>query len=429
MATQTHMKYGDKNAMVQQAVGLFVTHSKRTSIFGRMTGKMPTINDAENVLKNQTSMEMPIVRCQDLGKGRGDEVTFNLLQPANAIPIMGSEYAEGRGTGLSITQAKLRVNQARIPIDMGDTMTQVRSPVDFRRLGRPVAQQQMDRYIDQTILVHMAGDRGYHINKEWNLPLASDPKFKELLVNPVKPPTRNRHYIADADGVKEFTVNAGEVDITTADVLKMDTIDSMKSVLEQIELPPPIVNIEGDSQSEDSPLRLWLVSSAQYEAVASDPNFRQIQASALARSSQAKNHPLFMGEVGIWNGFLIRKLPKPIRFYAGDSINYSSEYFSEVVMQAKVPDSFGENFAIDRSIILGGQAVIEAFARSDKSGIPFFWSEKLLDHDDKMEILIGTIRGVSKTRFDIDLGDGDIQYTDHGIVVVDAVVKTIGKGK
>lgn len=429
MATQTHMQYGDKNAMRQMAIGLFAVHTKRYSVFGNMTGKMPTINDAEKILKQQTSIEMPIVRCMDLGKGKGDEVTFNLLQPVNAVPIMGSNYAEGRGTGVSITQASLRVNQARIPIDMGDTMTQVRSPVDFRRLGRPIAQQQMNGYIDQTILVHMAGARGYHVNFEWNLPLASDPRFKELMVNPVKPPTKNRHYIVDGTGIKPFTVVGGEVDITTADMLKMDSIDSMKSIIEQDELPMPIVRIEGDTQSEDTPLRLWLVSTAQYELIARDPNFRQIQAAALSRSSEAKNHPLFRGEVGIWNGFLIRKMPKPIRFYAGNEIEYSPEYFNETTMKAKVPAAFGDKFAIDRSVILGGQALIEAFAASDKTGVPFFWNEKLLDHDDKMELLIGTIRGVSKTRFDIDLGDGNVQFTDYGITVVDTVVPIVAAGK
>jgi hypothetical protein len=46
---------------------------------------------------------------------------------------------------------------------------------------------------------------------------------------------------------------------------------------------------------------------------------------------------------------------------------------------------------------LGGQAIAEAMAASDKSGVPFFWSEKDLDHGDKWELLIGAIRGTSKS--------------------------------
>ena len=47
-------------------------------------------------------------------------------------------------------------------------------------------------------------------------------------------------------------------------------------------------------------------------------------------------------------------------------------------------------------------AAFEAFARHGGSGVPFFWSEKTLDHDDKLEMLVGAIRGVSKIRFEID---------------------------
>ena len=93
-----------------------------------------------------------------------------------------------------------------------------------------------------------------------------------------------------------------------------------------------------------------------------------------------------------------------------------------------VPASFGENFAVDRSIILGGQAIGEAFASSDKSGVPFFWSEKEMDHGDKWEVLQGVIRGVSKIRFDVNTGNGN-EFTDYGVTVVDSVVKVQGRGK
>ena len=70
----------------------------------------------------------------------------------------------------------------------------------------------------------------------------------------------------------------------------------------------------------DLPLRVLLVSPAQYSGFATDPNFRSFQASAMARAGQAGNHPLFLGEAGLWNGILIVKMHKPIRFYAGDEI-------------------------------------------------------------------------------------------------------------
>jgi N4-gp56 family major capsid protein len=425
-ASKTHAAYGDKTNMVQQAVGLFATHMQRNSTLARLTGKMPTgIAGATATLRKQTTQHMPIVTCQDLSKGNGDEVIFNLLNPVGAKPIMGSRYAEGRGTGLSITEDRLRVNQARFPLDLGDAMTTIRSPVEFRALGRPVAQNLMDRYVDQSLLVHMAGARGFHNNIEWVVPTTADADFADIMVNPVLAPSKNRHYLAKSSSVQLFNINAGEVDIATTDIFKMDTVDAMRTVLDQIPLPPPIVKFEGDKAADDSPLRVWMMSPAQYNKFAADPAFRTFQASALARASQAGAHPLFLGEAGLWNGFLLIKMPRPIRFYSGDAVNYCASHTSETESSVLVPASFGTTFAIDRSIILGGQAIAQALAASDKSGIPFFWSEKELDHGDKLELLIGAIRGVSKIRFEVDTGGGK-QFTDNGTVIVDTAVPIIG---
>ena len=428
--SKTNTSYGNKMNMVQQAVGLFATHMRRNSTINLLSGSMPKGEaGAEATLRKQTTQHMPIVRVQDLGKGKGDEVTFNLLNPVGGYPIMGSEYAEGRGVGMSLSEDKLRVNQARFPVDLGNVMSQIRSPADLRKLGRPVAQSQMDAYCDQSLLVHMAGARGFQDSIDWRIPTTNHGKFAEITVNKVKAPTKNRHFFADGAGVFGVRLNAGDADLdSSADVFSMDTIDSMKTIMDEMVLPPPIVKFEGDVAADDSPLRVWLVSPAQYNWFARQKDFRTFQGAALARSSQAKQHPIFLGDVGLWNGFIIRKMPRPIRFYSGDAMNYCASHTSEVESSMLVPASFGENFAVDRSIILGGQAIGEAFASSDKSGVPFFWSEKEMDHGDKWEVLQGVIRGVSKIRFDVNTGNGN-EFTDYGVTVVDSVVKVQGRGK
>ena len=425
---KTNAAYGDRTNMIKQAVGLFATHMQRSGIMNLLAGKMPAGEaGAEATLRKQTDSHMPIVRVQDLGKKTGDELTFNLLNPVGAYPIMGSNYAEGRGTGLSLSEARLRVNQARFPVDLGNVMTQIRSPFDLRKLGRPVAQSLMDSYKDQSLLVHLCGARGFHNNIEWRIPLADHANFKEIMVNPVKAPTKNRHFTADAAGVASFTVTAGAVNIATTDMLTLDTVDAMKTVLDQIALPPTMIKVAGDRSAEDSPLRVWLMSPAQYNKFAADPAFRQFQSAALARASNANSHPLFQGDVGLWNGFIIRRMPRPIRFYAGDTIQYCASFDSEIETAATVPASFGNKFAVDRSIILGGQALAEALAASEHSGVPFFWSEKELDHGDKWELLIGTIHGMSKIRFDVDTGIRR-EFTDYGVVTVDTAVPIFGRG-
>lgn len=417
----SHAPYGDKKNMVQQAAGLFATHLKRNNKLSHLMGKMPKGDSgAIETIRKQTTSHLPFVRCMDLGKGTGDEITFDVVNPFGAVPIMGSEYAEGRGTGLSTDQDRLRVNQARIPINMGDTMTTIRSPVDFRKLGRPVAQSVMDRYVDQTLIIHAAGARGSVNNLTWSVPLESDPRFNAVMVNPVKAPTKNRHFVAAGGYVEGFKQSGGEMTIASTDVFSMNIIDSMRAVMDDMVMPPPIVKFEGDAAAEDEPLRVMLVSPLQYNQFAADPNFRAIQMAAHARASNAKQHPVFRGEVGLWNNFLIMKQNIPVRFFAGDTIKYCADH-TGTESSALVPAALGTGFAVDRAIILGGQAVGEAMAKSDKSGIPFFWSEKEMDHGDKIELLIGAIRGVSKFRFNINTGDR-VEATDYGVCVLDTVV-------
>lgn len=425
--TKTAVAAGSPNAQFVQAAGLFAQSMQRNSTLNRMVGKMPSSEGEVNqVLRKQTSTDLPIVRTVDLSRGKGDEVEFHFVQPVGAYPIMGSRMAEGKGVGISLDKARVRVNQARFPVDVGDTMTDLRSPVDFRKVGRPIAQSLMDSYQDQSILVHLAGARGYHDNIEWRLPKADHAEFAEMAINEVKAPTKNRHFIADGSVIKPFAVNAGEVDLATTDGLDVDIVDSVRTVIESIALPPPAIKIPGDKVAEDSPLRCLLVSPAQYHAFAQDPNFRQFQANAMARAAKAENHPLFLGEVGLWNGVLICKMPKPIRFYAGDVIRYCASNTSEEESTCVVPGSFGATHAVDRAILLGGQALAQAFASSRHGGMPFFWKEKGFDHDDKMELLIGAIQGNAKVRWMVDQGNGAKHYTDHGAMVIDTAVPIIG---
>ena len=431
MTTKTNVPASAADKQRVLAAGLFAQAMQRNSTMGRLSGPMPKGEArAGEVVRKQTSTDLPIVKTVDLSRGKGDEVEFQFLQPVGAYPIMGSRTAEGKGTGLSYDTSRVRVNQARFPVDLGDTMTNLRSPVDFRRMGRPVAQSLMDSYMDQSLLLHMAGARGFHDNIEWRVPVASHPDFAQIAINAVRAPTKNRHFIADGtNGIVPFGQTGNVVDLATTDVLNMDVVDAIRTVMESIALPPPAVKIPGDVVAEDSPLRVLLVSPAQYHAFAQDPSFRQFQANALARASKAKNHPLFLGECGLWNGVLIMKMPKPIRFYAGDAISYATSFTAETEAVATVNAAFGTTHAVDRAILLGGQAIAQAFAASGHGGMPFFWKDKEFDHDDKMELLIGAIQGISKVRWLVDQGNGEKHFTDHGVVAIDTAVPIIGARK
>lgn len=421
----TNLPYGSPQAITLQSAGLFAANMQRNTTLNRLTGKFPQQADAESTIRKQSSNEMPIVRCMDLQKMAGDEITFDLINPMGGKPIMGSRNAEGLGRAMSFSQDRLRINQARYPISAGDTMTQQRTPHELRKLGRALGENYMSRLSDQLILTHLAGARGFHDNIEWAVPKASDVDFAEIAVNAVKAPTKNRHFMSTGSGMESIKAAGNEITIATTDVMNADLIDALRTQLDGMAVPPPPVVFEGDKMAADSPLRVLLVSSEQYTSFlqSNSGQFRTLQANAMARAQQAGQNPLFMGDAGLWNGILIIKMPKPIRFYSGDSLRWCSSYTSETETATDlVPAAFGTGYAVDRAILLGGQALAEAWGKHVKTGNPFFFSEKELDHGDKLEILLGMINGRSKIRFEIDHGDAK-QFTDYGVIAIDTAVK------
>lgn len=420
----TNIPYGSPLANKLQSAGLFAANMQRNTTINRLTGKFPQQADAESVIRQQTSTNMPIVRCMDLQKMAGDEVEFDFVNHLGGKPIMGSNNAEGYGKAMSFAQDRLRINQARYPISAGDTMTQQRTPHELRKLARTLGEAYMNRLQDQLSLVHMAGARGFHNNVEWAVPLASDPDFAQIMVNPVRAPSRNRHFMSTGTGLELVKAAANEITMTTADVFNADLVDSLRAQLDSMALAPPAVEFDGDKLAADSPLRVLLCSAEQFASFAQSSGYRTYLSNAIARGQQAGNHPLFMGgDTALWNGILLVKMPKPIRFYAGNAINWCASTTSSAETTTDLaPASLSTTHAIDRAILLGGQALAEAWGKHRKTGNPFFWSEKELDHDDKLELLVGAINGRSKVRFEVDHGN-EKQITDHGIIAIDTVVK------
>lgn len=421
---QTNIPYGDPSVNTITSGGLFSACMQRLTTMARLTGPMPKQEEVSADLRFQTSNKMPIVLCTDLKKTAGDEVSFDLVNPIGGKPIMGERNAEGLGDAMSFSTDKLRVNQSRKPISAGGEMTQQRSPHDLKKLARDLAQNYMDRLVDQTKLIHLAGARGSDNNIEWAVPLASDADFTEIMINPVKAPTKNRHFMSTGSGIEPIAASGNAISIATTDVMNMDVIDAIRVKLDSMALPPPPVHFPNDQAANDSPLRVLLVSPNQYASILQSNSgaFRTFQSNAMARAQLAKGHPLFMGEAGLWAGILIVKMPKAIRFNAGDSLRYCASYTTETETSTDlVPSGFSTTHAVDRALLLGGQALAIAFGKNRKTGNPFFWSEKELDHGDKLEVLVGMINGCSKIRFLIDHGSQK-QYTDYGVMAIDTAV-------
>lgn len=418
----TNIPWGDVKAVRAQSAGLFTATMQRPTALGRLSGKLPSQADAENKLRFQSSNDMPIVTCMDLAKNRGDEVEFDYVQALSGYPIMGSETAAGKGKSLAWDNGRLRINQARYPIDAGNAMSRQRTVYDLRKLCRSLGFNYMTRYQDQRILVHMAGARGFANDIEWAIPLAAHADFAKVLVNTVLAPSHNRHYMSTGSGIESIKAGGNEITIATTDVMNTDLVDAIATLVDGMPLPPPPVIFKDDQLAQDSPTRVLLVSSEQHNAFLKSGSFRLWQSNAMSRARMAKDNPLFMGDAGLWRGILLAKMPKPVRFYAGDPINWCASATSATETTTDlVPAAFGTTHAVDRAILLGGQAIAQAFGKTKSSGNPFFWEEEVSDFKDKEEILVGDMAGVSKIRFDIDHGP-QIEPTDLGVIAIDTAI-------
>ena len=427
---QTAVSPGSKNVLPIHSGALFAAVQQRRSTLRRLVGNLPTGQaQAESRIRGddgvQSSTDYPIVQNKSLSTRAGQEIVFDFVQPAGGYPVMGDEIVKGTGSKITLDQAGLRINQARKEISAGGAMTQQRTVPHLRNLAMAQATGFLNDFIDQRYLVHLAGARGYHNNSEWRIPLADHAKFGEMMVNPVKAPTKNRHFMSTGSGIEPIAVSGGEISLATTDTMGIDVLDALSTWLDSTPLPPAPVKFDGDELANDVPLRVLLVSAEQYTAIKKSGNFRQLQAQALTRAQTAKQNPLFLGEAVVWNGVLAVKMPKPIRFYAGSTLNYCADLYSTTETGVLVPASFGTKYAVDRAILLGGQALAHALGGHRKAGTPIFFGDTEDDYDNLYAAMCGTIDGVAKVRFNIDFGNGLVP-TDLGAVAVDTVVEIAG---
>jgi N4-gp56 family major capsid protein len=421
----TTVPVGDPTAISKQSAGLFIARTQPLNNIGKLAGELPKFNAAMRDKKQMSSKSLPLVRCMELTKEAGDEIKIDLALPVTGKPYMGAEMIEGKGAAMETETMSMRVNQTRKPISGGDTMSQQRTIYDLRERARTEGFVYMRALADQKITVHAAGARGHLDNRLWHVPLASDSDFSKIMVNAVKAPTRNRHLVADAtNGLDDAYGAMSGTSFASGDEMTIATIDALRAYVDNMPFPPAPVIIPGDQAAYDSPLRLLMVSPAQYESIKTDSTaFRTFQANAYARASSSK-HPLFMGDVGIWNGFLVRVMPFPVRFTTNGTVKYCAAYTTET------ESDYTATFTFDRALVLGGNAIVEAFGgykTPGKSGPEMFrYTEKMLDHDDKYEVALAEISGVSKVRYQFDHGDGNGNaYTDLNILALDTAVTVI----
>ena len=404
----TNIPVGSPLARKVYSVGLFTRVQHAPGFMNLISGEMPKEGSFASKSKGQTSPDYPIVKAGDLAKGAGDTVTIDLFNILQGKPVMGDRRIAGRMMPLTYSSMDVRIDQCRGGADSGGRMTQKRTSHALRDISMAGLQAWMQRLEDQSALVHLAGARGTQLTSDWVVPLQADADFSEIMVNPVKAPTRNRYFAAN-----DATTPA---DIGTNDALTLQDIDRIVAQLRESPVVMQSVRIKGDERAWNDPLWVMFVTERQWlylQSRTSQTAWRQAVQNAFERKSGGIKHPLFDAyETIMWNGVLIKRLNRyAIRFATGDSVLMDTGgadglTYTESAVQATQP--------VDRAIIVGAQAMAKAYGRS-ASDYFYNWSEELVDHENSVETVAASMSGSAKIRFKIDGAD-----TDFGVAVVDS---------
>lgn len=422
--SQTAVAAGSNLALKQFSVALTAQIIRAPGNLNALTGPAPKQSDAEQNIKLQTDPGMPLVRITDLSSDpKGDKVSVDAFNTVGGKPIMGDRNAEGQGKKLSSSSFEMLIDLATQNVDASGKMSRQRTRWDLRRLAKAQLQAYFPRMIWQRCITHLAGARGFQTGQSWDVPLATDPDFAEIMINAVKAPSYNRHLVISTTGLVRGGLQLGS--IASTDKWKLSNLDALAYLLEAIEtkLPPP--RMVGDEQAYDSPLKgILMMPPGSYNDLITDMttgnNLRAFQAAVEQRQKYAPQSSIFRGECGIWRGVLVKKMEHTIYFNAASSVQYITvanrltETESAVAVAA-----IGATFQVERSILLGAQALARAEGTSN-SGVQASIIENTYNAGRNYEYLGEFMGGEAKFRFKFPNENGDAEPTDNGVFVIDA---------
>lgn len=403
---------------------------RRPTPLTALTGPMPTHAQAMRKLKQQTTTEMPVVRVDELSKGPGDIVQVDCAHVVKLRAVMGDKNAEGMGANLKYSSKDIILDMATIPVSAGGKMTQQRTPHSMRLNALAQLARGIPAFRWQRALTLLAGARGKQDGTDWVLPLASDPDFVEMMVNPVKAPSFNRHFVVNAGTL----VQGGQqlASIATTDLLRLAHVDEWSALWEEMTIKMAPLQIPGDPAAGDDPIKgiLYLdplVWDAMITEQTTGYNLRTFEQTAMKRAAYdgLSKHPLFSGQPLMWNGVLLRKMQYGVRFDAGDVLKYvaAADRLTGNESNVTVAAGLSTTHQVARSIFLGAQALALVSGGNQESEETYSLLENRTNFGRNLE-LAGEVMGVEeKLRWSLPNASGDLEATDFGVAVIDSVVR------
>ncbi|MGH8761734.1 MAG: N4-gp56 family major capsid protein [Nitrosospira sp.] len=419
---ETNVASGSSIAVKHYSAALFANTLKGASAMENLVGPVEPTSAMQKVA-GQTQPGMPLVRIDNLMKSAGDIVSLDLVDTVSGEPLMGDVNREGKGNTLNFSSMEIKIDLASKVIDAGGSMSQQRTKHNLREVALAQLSGYFPRLDTQESLVHLAGARGSQTGTDWTVPLQTASNFNSIMVNPVKAPTYNRHFVVNGSGLTAGGQQLGS--ISSTDLLKLSHLDNLRKRLDDMDQPLQSVKLAGDRAAQTSKMWVFLATPNQYSVLLTEGSLRAFQQNAVNRAAYLDiRHPLFAGEVGMWNGILVIKNERAIRFLPAETtkIVTSGNAATATETDQAVNASLTAGYAVERGLLLGAQALGIAYGKTKISGMQFGWKEHWYNFESNLEVMGEKVCGKAKVRMSIDDGIGTKVPTDFGVIAVDSAV-------
>lgn len=428
--SETTIPSGSPLANKQYSKALAAMATRAPTPVTMLTGPMSSEDSAMRKLRQQTTIDMPIVRVDELSKGPGDTVQIDCAHVIKLRPVMGDRNAEGLGAALKYSSQDIKIDMSTLPVSAGGKMTQQRTPHSMRTNALMQLKGGMPRFRWQRIQVMLAGARGEQDGNDWIVPLATDPEFADIMINTVKAPTYNRHYVVNAASLTQGGLQAAS--LATTDILKLSHIDELAALWGEMATKMAPIQIPGDPAASDDPIKgILFIDELVWDGLITDTtagnNIRTFETNAMKRASYGdlKAHPLFSGSPILWNGILMRKMTTAIRFSASAAFNYVAvaNRLTATETTGAVSASLSTTHLMARSLFLGAQALGMASGANQTSEETYSLLENRTNFGRNLEFAGEIIGSEQKLRWNLPNANGDNEPTDFGVLVIDSVVR------
>lgn len=426
----TSVPRGNALANKQFSTALSAMAVRQPTPLAALTGPMPTHDAAMRKLKQQTTTEMPIVRVDELSKGPGDVVQVDCAHVVKLRAVMGDRNAEGMGAALKYSSKDVTLDMATLPVSAGGKMTAQRTPHSMRLNALAQLKRAIPAFRWQRCLALLAGSRGKQDGTDWVLPLASDPEFVEMMVNAVKAPSFNRHWVVNGTSLTQG--GAQLASIATTDGMKLSHLDEFAAIFDEMTIKMAPIQIPGDPAAGDDPIKgILLVDPLTWDSIITDTtagnNIRTFETNAVQRAKygELSRHPLFSGSPILWNGVLVRKMQYAIRHDASDLVAHvtAANRLTGAETNVTVAAGLSTTHQVSRSVFLSAQALAMVSGANQTSEETYSLLENKTNFERNLE-LAGEIMGTEdKLRWLLPNQDGDLEMTDFGVAVIDSVVR------